>query len=268
MTRWQVAVAAVLLSGCNSNHAVVAPTSLPPTTVAATTTTSTTVAATTTTTISWQAQILAAPKAVVAHSFPIAAGVNTSFAKTHGEYPATDVFADCGTEVLAMATGVVVHVRKVDLYDKETDNPARRGGRSVGILGLDAVRYYTSHLDRIDVHEGQPVTAGDVIGTIGLTGDSTACHTHVGFSPPCPQAEWSVRRGVIWPWPYLGTWRKAQTSDTTSSTSTTSSSASRSSTVEASSTTEPAAEIRAWLAVHPTACVDAAADPFAADAID
>ncbi len=207
---------------------------LPPTTPTTTTTT------TTTTTIALRKQILAAPTDNIAHSYPLAASVNSSYAHTHGEYPATDVFANCGSEVLAMATGVVVHARSADTYDKKTDNPALRGGKSVAILGGDAVRYYTSHLERIDVSDGQAVTAGDVIGTIGLTGDSEACHTHVGISPWCPSPEWSIKRGAVFPWPYLDAWRKE-------------------------SARSPGTEVRAWLVAHPDACDKASADPHAAD---
>jgi peptidoglycan LD-endopeptidase LytH len=185
-------------------------------------------------------RILAAPTEEVEHAYPIAATVTSSYARTHSGYPAADVFAACGSEVLAMATGVVQHVRGTDTYDKKTDNPALRGGKSVSVVGLDGVRYYTSHLDRLDVTVGQPVTAGDVLGTIGLTGDSEACHTHVGISPLCPTSEWSVRRGVIWPWPFFDAWRKGLGK-------------------------EPLKEITAWLTSHPDACEKAAQDPNAAD---
>jgi peptidoglycan LD-endopeptidase LytH len=235
-------VALVALTACapNAKQVVASTTTVP--TVASTTTavTTTTSLAATTTTVALLDRILAAPTDEVEHAFPIGGGVNASYAHTHGEYPATDVFADCGTEVHAMATGVVQHVRRVDDYDKKTDNPALRGGKSVSIVGLDGVRYYTSHLDRIDVAVGQAVTAGDVLGTIGLTGDSTACHTHVGISPLCPSIEWSVRRGVIWPWPYLDAWRKGLQKS-------------------------PVAEIRSWSQGHADACAKAATDPNAAD---
>ena len=176
------------------------------------------------------------------HSFPIAPGVTASYARTHGGYRATDIFAACGSEVLAMATGRVHQARSVDLFDDAADNPAHRGGRWVSIIGDDAVRYYASHLDRIDVVVGQRVTAGQVLGTIGMTGDSDACHTHIGLSPPCPGTEWSVRRGVIWPWPYLDDWRKGGTKS-------------------------PTDEVATWLTANSDACTIAEADPNAPDAV-
>jgi peptidoglycan LD-endopeptidase LytH len=241
MTRLSLCVALLALSSCSPNpKQVVASTTNPPTVASTVAATTTTTIAATTTTVPLLDRILAAPADEVEHAFPIGDGVNASYGRTHGEYPATDVFADCGTEVHAMATGVVQHVRRVDGYEKKTDNPALRGGKSVSIVGLDGMRYYTSHLDRIDVAVGQEVTAGDVLGTIGLTGDSEACHTHVGISPLCPSTEWSVRRGVIWPWPYLDAWRKGLQKS-------------------------PVAELRAWSSDHLDACATAAADPHAAD---
>jgi peptidoglycan LD-endopeptidase LytH len=239
--RSSVLVVLVALTACapNAKKVVASTTTLPLATSTTVAPTTTTIAATTTT-VALLDRILAAPMDEVEHAFPIGDGVNASYARTHGEYPAADVFADCGTEVHAMATGVVQHVRRVDDYDKKTDNPALRGGKSVSIVGLDGVRYYTSHLDRIDVAVGQAVTAGDVLGTIGLTGDSEACHTHVGISPLCPTTEWSVRRGVVWPWPYLDAWRKGQQKS-------------------------PVEELRTWSEGHPEACAKAAADPHATD---
>jgi peptidoglycan LD-endopeptidase LytH len=237
---WLVALLTLTACAPNATKIVASSTTLPVVTSTTEAATTTTIVAATTTTVALVDRILAAPIDEVEHAFPIATGVNASYAHTHGEYPAADVFADCGTEVHAMATGVVQHVRRVDGYNKKTDNPALRGGKSVSVVGLDAVRYYTSHLDRIDVEVGQAVNAGDVLGTIGLTGDSQACHTHVGISPLCPSVEWSVRRGVIWPWPYLDAWRKGQQKS-------------------------PVAEIRAWSTGHADACAKAAADPHAAD---
>ena len=38
---------------------------------------------------------------------------------------------------------------------------------------------------------------------MGDTGRASACHVHFGLSLPCPNREWWVRRGVIWPDQYL-----------------------------------------------------------------
>jgi len=68
----------------------------------------------------------------------------------------------------------------------------------------------------------------------------SACHVQFGISPPCPVSEYIVRRGVIWPYPYLDAWRRGEP-------------------------LSPADEVKRWLAEHPDACDEASADPFAAD---
>jgi hypothetical protein len=63
---------------------------------------------------------------------------------------------------------------------------------------------------------------------------------HFGISPPCPGKEWSVRRGVIPPKPYLDAWRDGRPAN-------------------------PLVEVLAGVAANPEACDEATADPFAAD---
>jgi peptidoglycan LD-endopeptidase LytH len=231
-----LAVAATACSGSKTT---------PPTSAApAPATTTTTVAPATTTTVVTPTSTTRAKNLTPRHAYPIAAEVNSSYQRTHGEYPATDVFADCGTVVRAMADGEVIEARAKNLYDRKVDNPALRGGPSVAVLGDDGVRYYTSHLGDVLVKAGDVVQAGDPVGTIALTGDSEACHTHVGISTTCPGPEWSVRRGVIWPWPYLDAWRKGDDK------------------------LSPAPEILNWLSKNPGACAKALADPNAPDAAE
>ena len=164
---------------------------------------------------------------------------------SHHDYPAADIFASpgCGTPLVSPVDGRVLEVRTVNLYDPATDNPAHRGGRYVSILGADGVRYYLAHLDTVaaGLSPGQPIGAGAVVGTMGRTGRAGACHVHLGISPPCPGKEWSVRRGVVWPQPYLDAWRRGGTGS-------------------------PAAEVGAWARANPGACAAAMRDPYAPDA--
>lgn len=142
--------------------------------------------------------------------FPVG-GKPVSYHRTHSGYPATDIFASCGLPVRAATDGVVLEVTRVDNYDKATDNPALRGGLSVSILGDDGVRYYGSHLTRVSggINPRVRVRAGQQIGTVGKTGNaSNTCHLHFGISPPCKRTgDWWVRRGVVWPWSYLDSWK-------------------------------------------------------------
>ncbi len=179
----------------------------------------------------------------VAHAVPVAAGTNVGWSPAHHDYPATDIFAACGSVAVAPVTGVVLQVRRDDNYVSAVDNPALRGGRSVAVLGDDGVRYYMAHFQSVDAATvpGARVVAGQRIAVLGRSGDAGACHIHFGLSAYCPQQEWAVRRGVIWPYPYLDEWRAGR-----------------------NPTPKPA--IAAWRVANPQACAAAATDPFAADA--
>jgi murein DD-endopeptidase MepM/ murein hydrolase activator NlpD len=151
---------------------------------------------------------------------------NASYAHTHEGYPASDIMAACGTGVVAVTNGVVLEAQRVDLYDPKVDAGATRGGIFVSILGDDGVRYYGAHFTSIKpgIAPGARVTAGMPIAVVGSTGNSGACHVHFAISPPCARTgDWYNRRGLIYPWPYLDSWR-------------------------AGGSKSPVAEVRAWQA--------------------
>ncbi len=135
-------------------------------------------------------------------------GKKTSYAKTHHDYPASDVFG-CGAAVVAPTSGTVDQISTVDRWEPKVNDPATRGGKFVSMIGDDGVRYYFAHLHSVAVTPGQIVRPGAPLGVMGRTGNAraSACHTHVGISWPCAAPEWEVRRGEIWPWRYLDAWR-------------------------------------------------------------
>jgi murein DD-endopeptidase MepM/ murein hydrolase activator NlpD len=140
--------------------------------------------------------------------FPFA-GREVSYPRDHHTYPAVDVFG-CGALVLAPTSGIVNATRTEDLWDPATNNPAHRGGLYVSMIGDDGVRYYFSHFETVAVEAGERVNPGDVLGVMGQTGNArnSVCHTHFGISRVCPELEWQVRRGEIWPQPYMDDWRR------------------------------------------------------------
>jgi murein DD-endopeptidase MepM/ murein hydrolase activator NlpD len=144
--------------------------------------------------------------------FPVAG--EASFGSSHAGYRATDVFADCGTPVVAVTDGEVLEVSRVDRYDPDGAQGPDNGGLSVSVRGDDGVRYYGSHLSALaaGIGRGDRVRAGQRLGAVGRTGNANnVCHLHFGLSPPCAgTGDWWMRRGVIWPAPYLRAWRRGE----------------------------------------------------------
>jgi murein DD-endopeptidase MepM/ murein hydrolase activator NlpD len=145
--------------------------------------------------------------------FPVQPASLASFAEgvaSHG-YPATDIFAPEGTKFVAVTSALVDFVSYKDAWDPQKDDPATRGGLSVAIIGDDGVRYYGSHLSSIQtgIKPGVRVEAGQLLGTIGHTGDArnTLSHLHFGISRPSYPEDWKARRGEVDPYAYLFAWR-------------------------------------------------------------
>ncbi|WBB55527.1 M23 family metallopeptidase [Verrucosispora sp. WMMD573] len=173
-------------------------------------------------------QPAATPRKGLPHIFPVRAR-KVSYHPTHSAYPGTDLFADCGEPVVAVTDGTIGEVSRRDRYQKSGPQGPYNGGLSVSVIGDDGVRYYGSHLTEIaeDIDAGVRVRAGQRLGTVGRTGNANnVCHLHFGISPPCLGEDgWWIRRGVVWPAPYLDSWRKG-------------------------GNREPAAEVAAWHRKH------------------
>ncbi|WP_373307371.1 M23 family metallopeptidase [Micromonospora lutea] len=168
------------------------------------------------------------PRKGLPHVFPVRAR-KASYHPTHSAYPGTDIFADCGEPVVAVTDGTIGEVSRRDRYDKRGPQGPYNGGLSVSVIGDDGVRYYGSHLTELaeGIDAGVRVRAGQRLGTVGRTGNANnVCHLHFGISPPCLGEDgWWIRRGVVWPAPYLDSWRKG-------------------------GNREPAAEVAAWHREH------------------
>ena len=112
------------------------------------------------------------------YAFPVKAS-NVAFHPTHSKYPATDIFADCGKPAVATTNGVVLEVSRKDQYKKGAPDGPKNGGLSVSLLGDDGVRYYGSHLSKIQsgIKAGVRVKAGQQVGKVGRTGNANnVCH--------------------------------------------------------------------------------------------
>jgi murein DD-endopeptidase MepM/ murein hydrolase activator NlpD len=113
---------------------------------------------------------------LVDHKFPIrgqhtyGTGIAAFGAVRSGHtHQGQDVFADCGTPLVAARGGVV----------KLNQSEARAGNYLV-IDGADTdIDYVYMHLrDPSPLKKGAPVMTGQLIGAVGDTGDATACHLH------------------------------------------------------------------------------------------
>ena len=151
------------------------------------------------------------------YTFPVA-GCTVTYSKYHHDYPASDIFAKKGCAFVSPIAGVVDEINSVDKWSGKTNLGADRGGLSISIIGDDGLRYYGSHLFKIEANivPGYRVTTGEKLGEIGSSGSArgTKPHLHFGISYPTEKGIWWVRRGVgleskgkTPPFKYLQAWQ-------------------------------------------------------------
>ncbi len=142
--------------------------------------------------------------------FPVQPSKLAVYSKEHHDYPAADIFVPADSVVVAVTSGIVDEVSRIDRWNPRTNEGAFRGGLWVSIIGNDGVRYYTSHLSSVEpgIEAGARVHAGQIVGRSGHTGNATPTppHVHFGISHPTLPGDWVIRRGEIWPYEYLQAW--------------------------------------------------------------
>lgn len=83
-----------------------------------------------------------------------------------------DLAAPTGTPVMSVATGTIVNASYSGSY-----------GNRIVVKHDDGTETWYAHLNSIAVASGQSVSAGEVIGTVGATGNVTGPHLHLEFHP-------------------------------------------------------------------------------------
>ena len=111
---------------------------------------------------------LAAPLATLTTASPFGYRVSPITGGNGDFHRGQDYVAQCGTSVLAAATGTVTFVGWHQYG----------GGNRVVIDHGNGLETTYNHLSSFTVKEGQTVTRGDVVALSGTTGASTGCHLH------------------------------------------------------------------------------------------
>ncbi len=124
------------------------------------------------------AELLGAPLAVEDYVFPVGGGpAVVSVARGHHDYPAADIAAPEGSPVYALAPMVVLEAWPA---------PVGRCGIGAKLLTADGLVWSYCHLAYLDpgAAPGAVLAAGDFVGLVGSTGNSSGPHLHLQLHPP------------------------------------------------------------------------------------
>lgn len=102
--------------------------------------------------------------------FPVEASAHPSFASAfNASHRGIDIFAANGSGILASDSGSV----------RAADDP--KGGRVLYLAADDGVTYYYAHLSDYNGTFPRRVAAGDLIGSVGTTGNAVGTSPHLHF---------------------------------------------------------------------------------------
>lgn len=100
---------------------------------------------------------------------PVRGTITSRFGmRSRGTHTGLDIANSTGTPIKAAASGVVVHSGWKGSY-----------GNMVAIQHTDSITTYYCHCSKLYVSVGQKVSQGEIIATVGSTGNSTGPHLHL-----------------------------------------------------------------------------------------
>ena len=88
-----------------------------------------------------------------------------------GVHKGIDIFAPKGTRVISSNYGLVIYAGNIDM-----------GGNVVAVLGPKWRIHYYAHLKNINVKNGDLAGKGDIIGSVGDTGNAKDKPPHLHYS--------------------------------------------------------------------------------------
>lgn len=109
------------------------------------------------------------------------------------KHQGTDIFNSKGTPIVSVCDGIV-----------EKLGWNRLGGERVGVRGFDGNYYYYAHLDEINksLKKNQKIAKGELVGTMGNTGDAITTPDHLHFGIQLPNGEWLNPYSLLKVWEY------------------------------------------------------------------
>jgi murein DD-endopeptidase MepM/ murein hydrolase activator NlpD len=109
------------------------------------------------------------------------------------KHEGTDLFNNKGTKIVSVCAGTV-----------EQLGWNRLGGERVGIRGSDGNYYYYAHLDKINsnLYITKQINKGDLLGTMGNTGDAATTPDHLHFGIELPNGNWVNPYSFVKVWEY------------------------------------------------------------------
>ena len=93
-------------------------------------------------------------------------GVSSSIRKS--SHTGLDIATSAGTPIKVVTSGTIIHAKYNGSY-----------GNLVKVDHGNGIETWYAHTNKMYVKVGQKVNAGDVIATVGSTGNSTGAHLHL-----------------------------------------------------------------------------------------